>query len=70
MTDNNNDLPPDPIWDIAWTWVQRQHDAESFTDAARIELIAWLNANPAHKKAYNKAAQLWLLSGLVPPSGD
>lgn len=58
------------IWDIAWAWVRREHDRESFNEAARAEMAAWLIAEPAHRKAYDKACRLWLLSGLVPPSVD
>ena len=58
----------DPVWQAAWMWVQRQHDHERFGDAAMAELVAWLKRDPAHRAAYNKAAKLWLLSGLVPPA--
>lgn len=57
----------DPIWNAAWQWVQREYDRESFDAAARSEMTAWLVADPLHRKAYDKAARLWLLAGLVPP---
>lgn len=57
----------DPVWQSAWLWVQRQHDHEQFDDAALAALVAWLKQDPAHRAAYNKASQLWLLSGLIPP---
>lgn len=60
----------DPIWHVAWSWVQRQHDRENFDDSALAELVAWLKADPLHRQAYNKASRLWLLSGLVPPKND
>ena len=67
------DLPPcmnqdteSLIWNTAWTWVQREYDRESFDDAARAELSAWLMARPEHRQAYDKATRLWRLSGLVP----
>ncbi|MDH6168363.1 ferric-dicitrate binding protein FerR (iron transport regulator) [Variovorax boronicumulans] len=60
----------DPIWNTAWDWVQREHDSESFDDAARAEMTAWLLAEPAHRRAYDKAARLWLLAGFVPPVND
>ena len=60
----------DPIWNTAWDWVQREHDGESFDEAARTEMTAWLLADPAHRRAYDKAAQLWLLAGFVPPVND
>lgn len=60
----------DPIWNTAWDWVQREHDSESFGEAARAEMTAWLLAAPAHRQAYDKAARLWLLAGFVPPAND
>jgi hypothetical protein len=30
----------DPIWNTAWDWVQREHDRESFDEAARLWLLA------------------------------
>ncbi|MDQ0073666.1 transmembrane sensor [Variovorax boronicumulans] len=60
----------DPIWNTAWDWVQREHDSESFDEAARAEMTAWLLAEPAHRRAYDKAARLWLLAGFVPPAND
>jgi transmembrane sensor len=69
MTKNNRP-PSDPVWDIAWTWVQRQYEAENFTDADHAQLAFWLKENPAHIKAYDKAARLWLSTGMVPSSQD
>ena len=60
----------DPIWNTAWDWVQREHDSESFDEAARAEMTAWLLSEPAHRRAYDKAARLWLLAGFVPPTND
>jgi ferric-dicitrate binding protein FerR (iron transport regulator) len=60
----------DPIWNTAWDWVQREHDRESFDEAARAAMTAWLLAEPAHRLAYDKAARLWLLAGFVPPVND
>ncbi len=60
----------DPIWNTAWDWVQREHDSESFDEAARAEMTAWLLAELAHRQAYDKAARLWLLAGFVPPVND
>ncbi|MFH0133440.1 FecR/PupR family sigma factor regulator [Variovorax sp. VaC1] len=60
----------DPVWDAAWQWVQREHDADSFDESARAEMTAWLLAQPAHRRAYDRAAQLWLLAGFVPPTND
>jgi len=60
--------PHDPIWNAAWAWVQREHAREHFDATARAEMTAWLRADPAHRTAYDKAARLWLLVGLVPPA--
>ncbi len=60
----------DPIWNTAWEWVQREHDSEGFDAAARTEMTAWLLADPAHRRAYDRAARLWLLAGFVPPVND
>ena len=32
------------------------------------ELSKWLQVHPSHKEAYEEAARLWLLTGLVPSS--
>lgn len=58
----------DPVWNAAWAWAQREHDRDTFDDNARQEMTAWLLADPAHRRAYDKAARLWLLAGLVPPA--
>ncbi|NDZ18119.1 DUF4880 domain-containing protein [Variovorax sp. WS11] len=58
----------DPVWQAAWTWVQREYDREHFDEAARAEMLTWLRAHPSHREAYDKAARLWLLAGLVPPA--
>ena len=60
----------DPLWNTAWNWVQREHDRDSFDAAARTEMTAWLVADPSHRRAYDKAARLWLLAGFVPPVND
>ncbi|MET3492982.1 DUF4880 domain-containing protein [Variovorax boronicumulans] len=60
----------DPLWNTAWNWVQRAHDQDSFDDAARAQMTAWLVADAAHRRAYDKAARLWLLAGFVPPAND
>jgi transmembrane sensor len=60
----------DLIWRTAWDWVRREHDRENFGEGSRVEMVAWLLADPAHRKAYDKAARLWLLAGLVPPIVD
>ncbi|GKT25816.1 DUF4880 domain-containing protein [Acidovorax sp. SUPP3334] len=60
----------DPHWAVAWDWVQREHDREHFDAAAREEMTRWLADDPEHRKAYDKAARLWLLAGLVAPLND
>lgn len=62
--------PDDLIWRTAWAWVRREHDRHTFDEAARADMVAWLRADPAHRTAYDKAARLWLLAGLVPPAID
>jgi ferric-dicitrate binding protein FerR (iron transport regulator) len=54
----------DPVWQAAWSWVQREH--EKAMDAfARVQLDDWLQADAAHRRAYEEACSLWLLAGLV-----
>jgi transmembrane sensor len=60
----------DLIWRTAWDWVRREHDRENFGEGSRVEMVEWLLTDPAHRKAYDKAAHLWLLAGLVPPTID
>ncbi|OFA06701.1 FecR/PupR family sigma factor regulator [Duganella sp. HH101] len=70
---NTNDTAhpaPDPIWDLAWSWVMRQHERDTFTDSAEAQLKQWLAADPAHRLAYDRAGRLWLAAGLVPPVND
>jgi ferric-dicitrate binding protein FerR (iron transport regulator) len=59
--------PHDPVWDLAWSWVIRQHDRASFDPAAQAELLHWLAADLAHRQAFDKAGRLWLAAGLLPP---
>ncbi|WP_026432245.1 hypothetical protein [Paracidovorax oryzae] len=60
----------DPAWDAAWTWVQREFDRETFGEAERAALAAWLQADPLHRQRYEEAAQLWRLAGMVPRRTD
>ncbi len=64
---NESGNPGDPVWDTAWSWVRREYDGTHFDAAARIEMVKWMLSNPAHRDAYDKAARLWLVAGLVPP---
>ncbi|ELX08688.1 hypothetical protein Jab_2c07430 [Janthinobacterium sp. HH01] len=61
---------PDPIWDLAWSWVIRQHERATFTESDTEELRGWLLADPAHRLAYERAGRLWLAAGLVPPVNE
>lgn len=58
----------DDIWQIAWQWAQYPiHDVpDEHPDIARLNV--WLDADPKHKKAYEQACHLWLMTGLVPPT--
>ncbi|MFC6632701.1 FecR/PupR family sigma factor regulator [Microbulbifer taiwanensis] len=58
----------DAAWNQAVDWLMREHE-ESLDDAAREALIDWL-ASPAHRKAYEQARTLWLVTGLVPTSDE
>ena len=62
---NSENQDSDQVWHAAVEWVIREH--ESLSPTEREELIGWLNMNPAHRKAYDEASRLWLLTGLVPP---
>lgn len=57
----------DPLWQIAWDWVLREHE-QSLDADTQADLIEWLKADPTHRKLYDEACRLWLLVGLVPPS--
>lgn len=56
----------DPTWQAAWFWVMLEHE-QPLSDTQRDELARWLQADPSHRKVYEEASRLWLLSGLVPP---
>lgn len=66
MTDSRRN---DPVWQTAVDWVLRAHERPLDADAMAA-LTAWLDQDPAHRAAYEEAARVWLLAGLVPPSGD
>ncbi|TJZ72941.1 FecR/PupR family sigma factor regulator [Chitiniphilus eburneus] len=59
----------DPIWEEAWNWVIRQHEGD-FDTAAQAEFAAWMQAGADRPVAYEDAARIWLLTGLVPPAND
>lgn len=68
----NEEVKPgrDPVWAAAWSWVSRQHEPVDLDAEAQAELARWLAADAAHHKAYDEAARLWLIAGLVPPRND
>lgn len=55
----------DKAWETAVEWIIRKH-ALPLDAAAEKELLAWLEEDPANREAYEEAAHLWLLTGLVP----
>jgi ferric-dicitrate binding protein FerR (iron transport regulator) len=59
----------DLVWDKAWEWVVREHE-QPLDAVVRQQLAAWLMENPSHRKAYDEAARIWLVSGLIPPPDD
>ena len=69
MRDNVNPNQ-DPVWDIAWSWVLRLHERETFDARAKTDLAQWLAADATHRQAYDKAGRLWLMAGLVPSAND
>lgn len=67
MTDSRQN---DSVWQAAVEWVLRVHE-RPLDAQAQAALTAWLDQDPAHHRAaYDEAARVWLLTGLVPPSGD
>lgn len=50
-------------------WVLRTHE-QPLDPQVTAALNAWLALDPAHRAAYEEAARVWLLTGLVPPSED
>lgn len=67
---NESGKAGDPVWDTAWSWVRREYDGTHFDAATRVEMVKWILSDPAHRNAYDKAARLWLIAGLVPPVND
>lgn len=60
----------DPLWGMAWSWLMRQHERATFDAVAHEDLMQWLASSPEHRRVYERASRLWLLSGLVPPAND
>ncbi len=59
----------DPVWQAALDWVLRAH-AQPLDATTASSLSAWLERDPAHRKAYEEASRVWLLTGLVPPAEE
>lgn len=59
----------DPLWQQAVDWIVREHEG-GLLPAERDAFCYWMAESPLHRKAYDEAARLWLLTGLVPPAGD
>ena len=57
----------DLAWQQALDWLLRQQE-QGLDESACKELLAWLEAAPQHKQAYQQAQRLWLLTGLIPAS--
>jgi transmembrane sensor len=67
--------PADQHWQTAMDWLLRQHESDLAAQqdgapaAAPAGLAEWLAADPALRAAFREASRVWLLTGLVPPSG-
>lgn len=59
----------DAVWQRAVDWLIQEHE-DTFDDAARKALLLWLAEAPAHRRAYEDARRLWLLTGLVPTADE
>lgn len=66
MTDSRQH---DPVWQAAVDWVSRTHGHPPASEAMAA-LNVWLAESPAHRRAYEEAARVWLITGLLPPSED
>ncbi|KQV59749.1 MULTISPECIES: DUF4880 domain-containing protein [unclassified Duganella] len=64
-----NSRDNDPVWQAALDWVLRAH-AQPLDAATAPALAAWLEQDPVHRKAYEEASRVWLLTGLMPPAAD
>ncbi|TDY89196.1 MULTISPECIES: FecR/PupR family sigma factor regulator [Herbaspirillum] len=54
--------------EAAWYWIQRQHEAGPHDRDVAAALQDWLQADPTHQAAYQEAARIWAVAGLVAPS--
>lgn len=62
-----NSRDNDPVWQAALDWVLRAHRQPLDAQTAS-SLTTWLEQDTAHRKAYEEASRVWLLTGLVPPA--
>ncbi|MFT3803137.1 MAG: DUF4880 domain-containing protein [Burkholderiaceae bacterium] len=60
----------DPVWDTAWGWIQKQHEVGFADPVFNADLNQWLDQDPSHRHAYDKAARIWAVAGLLPPAHD
>lgn len=70
MTDDNDSTDQDLVWKTAWSWVVRQHEVGGLDASAQVDFSLWLVADPAHRRGYDRASHIWLLTGLLPPQND
>ncbi len=61
----NRPDPTDPVWELAWEWVVREHE-ESLDEGRRQQLMTWLQADIKHRAAYEDACEIWLAAALIP----
>jgi ferric-dicitrate binding protein FerR (iron transport regulator) len=51
-------------WQQAVDWLMRMHES-ALDAAAEKQLSEWLDAAPAHVKAFREACTVWLATGVV-----
>ncbi|GGU52686.1 iron dicitrate transporter FecR [Pseudomonas laurentiana] len=56
------DRPKDPVWEMALDWLLRMQEQPGDPVLHR-RLHTWLEASPAHLRAYRKAEKVWRMSG-------
>lgn len=53
------------VWKQAQDWVMNLHESTVGTEGLET-LRQWLEKDITHRKAYEQASTLWLMTGLVP----
>jgi transmembrane sensor len=61
-----DELPPAEFQALQWS----VRMSDGLSPQARAEFEAWLNADPAHRTAYEDVAGVWDAIGDIPPSGN